>query len=236
VEVDVIIPVLNEERALPGVLGAIPRDLVRRVIVVDNGSTDGSAEAARAHGACVVREPRRGYGRAVWTGVESLAADPPDAVVFLDGDGADDPAQMGLVLAPILEGRADLVIGSRMLRPLPRGAMTQAQRLGNVIVPLLLRLLYRVRATDLGPFRAVRWDALQSLGLADRGFGITVEMQVKAARRGLRTQEVAVSYRPRVGESKISGTLRGAIGASLKILWVVARHAGPRARPPSRGA
>jgi glycosyltransferase involved in cell wall biosynthesis len=236
VKVDVVIPVLDEERALPGVLDAIPRALVRRVVVVDNGSTDRSAEVARAHGATVITEPRRGYGRAVWTGIETLLADPPDAVVFLDGDGADDPAEMGHVLAPILEGRADLVIGSRMRKPLPRGAMTQAQRLGNVIVPFLLRLLYGVRATDLGPFRAVRWDALRGLGLVDRGFGITVEMQVKAARQGLRVEEVAVSYRPRIGESKISGTLGGAIKASLKILWVVARYAGPGKRRPSRAA
>ncbi|MDD5306297.1 MAG: glycosyltransferase family 2 protein [Deltaproteobacteria bacterium] len=229
-KIDVIIPVLNEERALPGVLCAIPRDLVRRVIVVDNGSTDCSAEVARERGATVVSEPRRGYGRAVWSGVETLLADPPDAVVFLDGDGADDPAEMGLVLAPILEGRADLVIGSRMRKPLPQGAMTQAQHLGNIIVPFLLRLLYGSRTTDLGPFRAVRWDALLDLHLTDRGFGITVEMQVKAARQGLRVEEVAVSYRPRIGESKISGTFRGAVMASLKILWVVARHAGPRRR------
>jgi glycosyltransferase involved in cell wall biosynthesis len=222
--VDIIIPVLNEERALATVLGNLPAEAVRRVVVVDNGSTDRSAEIARDHGARVVSEPRRGYGRAVWTGVEELLADPPEVVVFMDGDAADDPSDLEKILAPIEEKRADLVIGSRIAGNTHRGAMSPAQKLGNIMVPALIRLLYGTETTDLGPFRAIRFDTLMALNLVDRGFGITVEMQIKAAKNRVRVVEVPVTYRPRIGESKISGTVIGTVKAGFKILWVVAKY------------
>ncbi len=222
--VDIIIPVLNEERALATVLGNLPGEAVRRVVVVDNGSTDRSAQIARDHGALVVFEPRRGYGRAVWAGVEELLADPPEVVVFMDGDAADDPSELGRLLAPISEKKADLVIGSRIAGNTQRGAMSPAQRLGNILVPALIRLLYGTETTDLGPFRAIRFDTLIALNLLDRGFGITVEMQIKAAKKAVRVVEVPVTYRPRIGESKISGTVIGTVKAGFKILWVVAKY------------
>ncbi|MCP4197057.1 MAG: glycosyltransferase [Proteobacteria bacterium] len=222
--VDIIIPVLNEERALATVLGNLPREAVRRVVVVDNGSTDRPAQIARDHGALVVFEPRRGYGRAVWAGVEELLADPPEVVVFMDGDAADDPSELGRLLAPISEKKADLVIGSRIAGNTQRGAMSPAQRLGNILVPALIRLLYGTETTDLGPFRAIRFDTLIALNLLDRGFGITVEMQIKAAKNAVRVVEVPVTYRPRIGESKISGTVIGTVKAGFKILWVVAKY------------
>ncbi|MCP4689896.1 MAG: glycosyltransferase [Desulfobacterales bacterium] len=222
--VDIIIPVLNEERALSTVFGGLPQGVVRQVVVVDNGSTDRSAQIARDHGARVVSEPRRGYGRAVWTGVEELLADPPEVVVFMDGDAADDPTDLEKVLAPIKEDKADLVIGSRMAGNTQKGSMSPAQKMGNIMVPALIRLLYGTETTDLGPFRAIRFDTLIALNLVDRGFGITVEMQIKAAKNAIRVVEVPVTYRPRIGESKISGTVMGTIKAALKILWVVAKY------------
>ncbi len=223
--VDVIIPVLNEEKALPSVLLGLSTDLVRRVIVVDNGSSDRSGDVARQGGAEVVCEPRRGYGRAVWTGVEQVAQDPPDILVFIDGDAADDPGELPALLAPIEQDRADLVIGSRMAGHTERGAMSPAQKIGNILVPAAIRLIYGTRTTDLGPFRAIRWPTLMDLELIDRGFGITVEMQIKAAKKKVRVVEVPVTYRPRIGQSKISGTLTGTIKAAAKILWTVAKYA-----------
>lgn len=222
--VDVIIPVLNEARALSTVLTGLPSNLVRRVVVVDNGSTDGSAQIARDLGAVVVTEPRRGYGRAVWTGVEALLTDSPEVVVFIDGDAADDPTELAKLLAPIEENRADLVIGSRMAGTTQKGSMSPAQKIGNILVPALIRLLYGTQTTDLGPFRAIRFDTLMALGLVDRDFGITVEMQIKAAKNSVRVEEVPVTYRPRIGESKISGTVMGTLKAAFKILWVVAKY------------
>jgi glycosyltransferase involved in cell wall biosynthesis len=222
--VDIIIPVLNEERALATVLDSLPGDLVRRIVVVDNGSTDRSAQIARDFGARVVFEPRRGYGRAVWTGVEELLADPPEVVAFMDGDAADDPSDLKKLLAPIKENRADLVIGSRIAGNTQKGAMSPAQKMGNILVPALIRLLYGTETTDLGPFRVIRFDTLMALKLVDRGFGITVEMQIKAAKSAVRVVEVPVTYRPRIGESKISGTVMGTLQAGLKILWVVAKY------------
>ncbi len=224
--VDVVIPVLNEERALPQVLAELPSSLIRQVVVVDNGSTDRSAEVARDGGARVVSEPRRGYGRAVWTGICQLMSDPPEVVVFIDGDAADDPTELSRLVEPIATDDADLVIGSRTTGRIAEGAMPLAQRLGNLLVPLIIRALYHTETTDLGPFRAIRWSSLMELKLIDRGFGITVEMQIKAAKRGLRVVEVPVSYRARIGESKISGNFKVALTAALKILWTVAKYAG----------
>ncbi|MEQ9074006.1 MAG: glycosyltransferase family 2 protein [Sandaracinaceae bacterium] len=223
--VDVVIPALDEEEALPHVLAAIPSGLVRRVVVADNGSRDRTASRAREAGAEVVSEPRRGYGAACLKALAHLRADPPDVVVFLDGDHSDHPEELPSLLAPISAGHADFVVGSRALGVSERGSLTPQQRVGNAIACVALRLVYGARYTDLGPFRAIRWDALEELGMVDRDYGWTVEMQIKAARRRVPHAEVPVSYRRRIGVSKVSGTLRGTLGASRKILWVLARHA-----------
>lgn len=225
--VSVVIPALNEERSLPLVLRALPRTHVHEVVVVDNGSADATARVAREHGARVVAEPERGYGAACLAGI--AACDAPDIVAFVDADFSDRPEELADVLAPLLEGRADLVIGSRTLGRRERGALLPHARFGNALATALIRRFFGVRFTDLGPFRAIRAGALASLDMRDRDFGWTVEMQVKAARRGLRCAEVPVSYRRRVGRSKISGTLAGTIGASRKILGTILREALRRA-------
>jgi glycosyltransferase involved in cell wall biosynthesis len=226
-EVLVLIPALDEEPALPGVLASIPRTgdgwRVREVLVVDNGSRDHTAEAARSAGARVIAEPRRGYGAACLAGLAALAAAPPAIVAFMDADRSDDPGDLGALVAPIVAGRADLVIGSRVLGEHEPGSLTVPQRAGNRLATLLLGILFGLPATDLGPFRAVRWEALESLRMRDRDFGWTVEMQARAARAGLRVLEVPVRYRRRLGRSKISGTVRGVIGAGWKILWTLGR-------------
>jgi glycosyltransferase involved in cell wall biosynthesis len=222
---DVVIPALNEERAIARVLDDIPRDRVRRIVVCDNGSTDRTAEVAEQHGAIVVHERERGYGAACLRALERLATDPPDVVVFLDGDRSDFAEELPSLVAPIEEERADLVIGSRALGVAERGSLTIQQRAGNKLAAFLLGRLYGAETTDLGPFRAIRWSSLQALEMRDRNYGWTVERQIKAAKRGLRVVEVPVRYRVRIGESKVSGTIRGTLGASRKILWTIARHA-----------
>jgi glycosyltransferase involved in cell wall biosynthesis len=227
VTVDVVIPALNEEASLPLVLAEIPHPPVRRVAVADNGSADGTARVAREGGAEVVAAPRRGYGSACLAGLAHLRqTGPPDVVVFIDADYSDHPEELPSLIAPILAGEADLVIGSRVLGRRERGALLPQARAGNFVACLLIRLFYGHRFTDLGPFRAIRWDALERLGMADPDFGWTAEMQVKAVRRGLRSTEVPVSYRRRTGVSKITGTVSGTLRAGYKILWTVARHMG----------
>jgi len=233
VTVDAVIPALNEAGAIALVLDALPRPLVRRIVVCDNGSTDGTAEIAADHGAIVVREPRRGYGAACLKALAALDADPPDVVLFLDADRSDDPAEAGRILEPILAGRADLVIGSRTLGTREPGALTPQARVGNWLATRLLLMLYGVRFTDLGPFRAIRYRPLLALGMRDRDFGWTVEMQVKAARAGLRAAEVPARYRRRIGRSKISGTLSGSVRAAIKILGTIAMDYARRG-PPRR--
>jgi glycosyltransferase involved in cell wall biosynthesis len=224
--VAVIIPALNEEAAIGLVLGELP-PLSLEVIVVDNGSSDRTGETAQAAGARVVREPRRGYGQACLAGI--AAAPGADIFAFLDGDHSDYPSQLVDVLSPILAGRADLVIGSRRLGRRAPGAHPWHAVLGTRVCVGLMNLLIGTRATDLGPFRAITSPALGRLGMRDRTFGWTVEMQVKAARRGLRVVEVPVDYRPRIGRSKVSGTLSGTFRAAAKILGIIARHALSRA-------
>lgn len=220
--VTLILPALNEAEAIGKVLADVP-DWVDDIVVVDNGSTDGTGDVATGAGARVVREPRRGYGRACLAGL--AAAGPCDIVVFLDADYSDHPDEMDRLVAPIARGQADMVIGSRTLGRHERGSFTLPQRFGNALACRLMNLLWRTRHTDLGPFRAIRRTALRSLRMRDETYGWTVEMQIKAARAGLRVREAPVSYRPRIGISKISGTVRGVVGAGWKILSTLARYA-----------
>lgn len=222
----VIIPAFNEENSVGNVVREIPAELVDEIIVVNNNSNDQTAlEAARA-GATVLHEPVQGYGRACLRGIAYAQnrQQKPEVVVFLDADYSDYPAEMEQVVAPIAAGEADLVIGSRALGNRQRGSMTPQQLFGNWLATTLLRWLYGVRYTDLGPFRAVRFDRLLALDMRDTTYGWTVEMQLKAARQGLRITEVPVSYRKRIGFSKISGTVRGTVLAGYKIITTIFKY------------
>jgi glycosyltransferase involved in cell wall biosynthesis len=221
--VAILIPVFNERDSLPLVVGAIPMDRVDEIVVVDNGSTDGTDAIARGLPVRLVHEARRGYGSACLAGAAALTERPPDILVFLDGDFSDHPEELVRLLESIARG-ADLVIGSRMLGIREPGALLPQARVGNALACLLIRVLYGHRYTDLGPFRAIRWEAYQRLGMEDTNFGWTCEMQVKAVRKGLRIDEVPVSYRRRVGVSKITGTVSGTLRAGYKILWTIARY------------
>lgn len=227
--VAVVIPALNEAAALPKVLSGIPA-WVALTIVADNGSSDGTGDVARAHGATVVTEPRRGYGSACLKAIAALPED-IDIVVFMDGDASDDPDGMSALVGPIASGEADIVLGSRVLGRREAGSLTPQQLFGNALACTLIRWLWGARFTDLGPFRAIRRTSLDQLGMADPDYGWTVEMQVRAAKLGLRALEVPVHYRRRIGTSKVSGTVRGVIGAGTKILYVIGREALSRAKP-----
>jgi glycosyltransferase involved in cell wall biosynthesis len=217
--VAVLIPALDEAASLPFVLADLPA--VERVVVVDNGSTDDTAAVARACGADVVVEPRRGYGRAVLAGMAHLRADPPDVVVILDADHADPAERLADLVQPIAEDRADLVQTDRT-RTADPGALTFTQRYGNALATILIALTTGHRYRDMGPFRAIRWTSLERLGMEDPTYGWNVEMQTKAVRRGLRILEIPLPYRARSrGVSKISGSLRGAARAGVRILWAV---------------
>jgi glycosyltransferase involved in cell wall biosynthesis len=223
--IDVIIPAYNEEASIGLVVAELPRYLLRDVIVCNNNSKDDTAKVARNAGAVVVEEPRPGYGSACLKGMAYIAARPaaeqPDIVVFIDGDHSDYPEQLPELIAPILNGTADLVIGSRALGELEKGSMQPQQIFGNWLATSLIKLIYKIEFTDLGPFRAIRYDQLKVLGMCDPDFGWTVEMQVRAAKAELRCVEVPVRYRNRIGVSKVSGTLRGTILAGHKILWTI---------------
>jgi len=223
-----VIPARNEEGAIGKVVAALPRDMVTGAIVVNNGSTDRTADVARAAGAQVVDELTPGYGRACAAGV--AAAPEAEVILFLDGDYSDFPEEAPALLQPILDGVADLVIGSRLRGQRERGALPPHQLFGNWLVSALMRVLYGIPVTDLGPFRAIRADTLRSLGMREMTYGWPTEMLVKAARSGARVTEVPVSYRRRIGKSKISGTVRGTILATYFILGVTLRYAFPRRR------
>ena len=219
--VALVIPALDEEAALGAVVRAVPPGLVDEVVVVDNGSTDRTAEVARAAGARVVVEPRRGYGAACWAGVQAVAPG-TGVVAFLDGDGSQDPGEIGRLLTPLAAGRADFVLGARRLAA---GDHPWHAVLGTRAVALVLRWRFGVRLTDVGPFRAIRREALLALGLRDRGYGWPVEMVARAARAGLRIAEVPVTQRRRLGgRSKVAGTVRGSLRAGWRFLGVALRE------------
>jgi glycosyltransferase involved in cell wall biosynthesis len=222
VRVSVIIPTHNEAQAIQRVLADLPSDLTTEVIVVDSNSTDGTPDIAASMGARVVQEPRRGYGRACLTGLAT--ANSPDVVVFLDGDYSDRPSELPILLAPIIEGRADITLGSRLHERGSAGALPWHQAAGNRLAAVLIRHLYGLDITDLGPFRAGRADILRALALEETTYGWAVEMILKGALAGYRVVEVPVSYYPRIGKSKISGTLKGTVGAGWFILSLIVRY------------
>jgi len=216
IEVAVIIPALNEAESLPLVLDELPP--VDTVIVVDNGSTDNTADLARDCGATVVSEPKRGYGNACLAGIAALGDELPDVIVFLDADHSDHPEELALLVNPILNDDADFVLGERVSLAQPGSLMPQ-QRAGNMLATQLIQHFTGFTYKDMGPFRAIRGDALREMRMQDRTWGWNVEMQMKAIQADLRVQEVPVNYRPRIGQSKISGTVSGTIRAGARILW-----------------
>ena len=223
--ISIIIPAYNEESSIGLVLDALPQEKIHEIIVVDNGSTDATARVAQEHGARVVKEPRKGYGSACLKGIDEL--DAPDIVVFIDGDFSDFPEEIVLLIGPIEAGEKDFVLGSRMIFPKSQLALLPQARYGNRLAILLIKLFFKYEFTDLGPFRAIRYSSLISLGMQDRDFGWTVEMQIKAVRNGLRIHEVPVNYRKRVGISKITGTLSGTIRAGTKIIYTIFKYLLP---------
>ena len=226
--VSVIIPTYNEAQAIGRVLADIPPDLVTEVIVVDSNSSDGTADVARSMGAQVIQELRRGYGRACLTGLANT--NNPDVVVFLDGDYSDRPSELPIVLAPIVEGRADITLGSRLSRQRGARALPAHQVFGNRLAARIINVLYGTEITDLGPFRAARADVLRALALEETTYGWAVEMIIKGALAGFRVVEVPISYHPRIGKSKISGTVRGTLGAAWFIFSLIVRYYFPRRR------
>jgi glycosyltransferase involved in cell wall biosynthesis len=228
VRVSVIIPTHNEAQAIERVLADLPSDLTTEVIVVDSNSNDGTPGIAAKLRARVIQEPRRGYGRACLTGL--AAANSPDVVVFLDGDYSDRPSELPILLAPIIEGHADITLGCRLHEQRSAGALPWHQVFGNRLAAGLIRLMYGLKISDLGPFRAGRADVLRALVLEETSYGWAVEMILKAALAGFRVVEVPVSYYPRIGKSKISGTLKGTLGAAWFILSLIVRYYFRRSR------
>ena len=223
--ISIIIPAYNEESSIGLVLDALPQEKLHEIIVVDNGSTDATARVAQEHGARVVKEPRKGYGSACLKGIDEL--DAPDIVVFIDGDFSDFPEEIVLLIRPIETGEKDFVLGSRMILPKSQLALLPQARYGNRLAVFLIKLFFKHEFTDLGPFRAIRYSSLMSIGMKDMDFGWTVEMQIKAVRNGLRIREVPVNYRKRVGISKISGTVLGTFRAGTKIIYTIFKYLLP---------
>ena len=223
--IDVIIPAYNEEKSIPKVIAEIP-GLVRHIVVANNNSTDRTGEVAKAAGAQVVFEPQKGYGKACLTAMAWIKKQEiqPDIVVFLDGDYSDYPEEMKDLIQPILNGSADMVIGSRALGQRESGSMTYPQVFGNWLATTMMRYMQGARFTDLGPFRAIVWSKLLQLNMIDQNFGWTIEMQIKAHKAGLRYTEVPVNYRKRIGISKVSGTVKGVFGAGYKIILTIFRY------------
>lgn len=221
--VDVIIPAYNEEKAIAAVIAEIPKSLVRTIIVCNNNSKDNTAQVAALAGAIVLDEPRPGYGYACLKGIDYLKnlEEKPAIVVFLDGDHSDYPAGMEELIKPILDQDYDLVIGSRALGNRARGSMTFPQLFGNWLATRMIRTIYKYTFTDLGPFRAIKYEKLVQINMQDKTYGWTVEMQVKAAKYKLKCTEVPVDYRKRIGVSKVSGTVKGVILAGYKIIWTI---------------
>jgi len=221
--IDVIIPAYNEEQSIGHVIDDIPSELVREIIVCNNNSIDDTAKNAEAKGAKVLLAQNKGYGSACLRGLSYIAAKrtKPDIVVFIDGDYSDHPEEMTDLIKPIINEGCDMVIGSRAIGELERGSMQVQQIFGNWLATTLIKLFYNYKFTDLGPFRAITYDALMKIDMQDKDFGWTVEMQVKAAKLKLKTTEVPVTYRKRIGKSKVSGTLKGTILAGHKILWTI---------------
>jgi len=224
--VKVIIPAFNEENGVGQVIEEIPKDVVAEIIVVNNASTDNTEKIAQEAGATVLRESIPGYGRACLKGIDYLIRSgiKPDIVVFLDADHSDYPEEIRELIRPIVEGKGDLVIGSRALGAKEKGSMTPQQIFGNWLATRLLKWIYKVKFTDLGPFRAIRFTTLLELKMEDKTYGWTVEMQLKAAKMGYRCIEVPVRYRKRIGFSKISGTVKGTVMAGYKILYTLIKY------------
>lgn len=222
---DVIIPAYNEEKSIPFVIREIP-DFVRNVVVANNNSTDGTKAAAEKEGAIVVFEPQKGYGKACLTAMDWIKKQTvqPDIVVFLDGDYSDYPEEMVDLIQPIWDGQADMVIGSRAKGQKEAGSMTFPQVFGNWLATTMMKYIQRANFSDLGPFRAIKWQKLLDLNMVDENFGWTIEMQIKAHQKGLRYTEVPVNYRKRIGVSKVSGTVKGVIGAGYKIIWTIFKY------------
>ncbi|MBT8233640.1 MAG: glycosyltransferase family 2 protein [Saprospiraceae bacterium] len=220
---DVIIPAYNEEESISKVILDIPKSIVRHIIVCNNNSSDNTKIVAEQCGAVVVDEPKKGYGGACLKGMDYIKSleVKPDIIVFLDGDYSDHPEEMPKLLNPIINDNMDMVIGSRALGNLEKGAMQPQQVFGNWLATCLIKMIYQYTFTDLGPFRAIKYPVLMEIDMQDKDFGWTVEMQVKAAKLKLKCTEVPVSYRKRIGVSKVSGTVKGTILAGHKILWTI---------------
>ena len=222
--ISVVIPAFNEEQSIGKVVNDISRDIVKHVIVVNNNSTDNTVEIARKAGAIVLDEPRKGYGWACLKGIEKCKTLKTDIIVFLDGDYSDYPEEIALVIAPIIEQDMDMVIGSRVLGVRERGSLMPQQIFGNWLATKLIRLFYHAKFTDLGPFRAMKFESLEKLKMADKTYGWTIEMQIKAAKQNMRFCEVAVNYKRRIGKSKVSGTIKGTLLAGIKIIFAVFKY------------
>lgn len=222
--ITVIIPAYNEEQSIGKVVDDIPRNIVDHVIVVNNNSTDTTVEVARKAGAIVLDEPRKGYGWACLKGIEHSKTLKTEIVVFLDGDYSDYPQEIPDVLAPIFETDMDMVIGSRVLGKREKGSLTPQQVFGNWLATKLIRLFYRAKFTDLGPFRAIKSESLEKLKMADKTYGWTIEMQIKAAKHKMKFCEVPVNYKKRIGVSKVSGTIKGTVLAGIKIIFAVFKY------------